>query len=566
MTDYKTLNELLDNKSLEESEAEDDLYLYKELDVKSLAQELEEKPEDEESEDDLKDNQIKVRATDTSVDRHGDIVLTEGLLTEAFMKNPVVLDGHDTRKRVGKVIELEKQPDQMIMTIELDVNNPDEDKATKAESLLHEAKNGFLNTVSIGFRALEVEPREDGSGFLIKKGELVELSLVTIPANPNATVVERSYNSPAKKGCNHNHVQSSSANIAKWFGSEDIQHLRKAAQTILAITDHDDRSLAKGSMHSLDIGHKALPQDLEDELDRAIDKAASNLASLGREVKDAWREEVRDNPDTDNTTHKRTLRERFLPAYEEKMLEDTQAIWEEESERFKQELVDKGIVPEDLELGLSTNFDSSLEMMIREVAEEALNRELGWLARQQIEITRSTPPGTDRPTRSQAMETLGVATLATVASEAIAAGFNSGRDRVMSSAEEDDRVEDKMIVKRNEVLDENTCDECERLDGYEAKYGTYDYYEHSPPNFCKGRGRCRGFWDVEEDKADPRHETANNASISNKNESTKLTIGEDNQNVDLDQLCYELTKQDLNESDPLDALFEKFNITLDTED
>jgi phage head maturation protease len=53
------------------------------------------------------------------------------------------------------------------------------------------AKSGVIKAVSVGFIPIVREPLRDGS-FRFTKWELLELSLVSVPANPNALVIERS--------------------------------------------------------------------------------------------------------------------------------------------------------------------------------------------------------------------------------------------------------------------------------------------------------------------------------------------------------------------------------------
>jgi phage head maturation protease len=59
-------------------------------------------------------------------------------------------------------------------------------------------KKGFLNAVSVGFSPLKQHPRYDDDGkylgILFEEQELLELSLVPIPANANALQVAKSFN------------------------------------------------------------------------------------------------------------------------------------------------------------------------------------------------------------------------------------------------------------------------------------------------------------------------------------------------------------------------------------
>ena len=49
-------------------------------------------------------------------------------------------------------------------------------------------------------------------------------------------------------------------------------------------------------------------------------------------------------------------------------------------------------------------------------------------------------------------------------------------------------------VVRTAVLDENTCDPCDLLDGSTYEVNTPAYFESMPPNFCDGRDLCRCFY------------------------------------------------------------------------
>jgi phage head maturation protease len=54
-------------------------------------------------------------------------------------------------------------------------------------------KSGVIKAVSVGFIPISYEPLRAGRRYT--KWELLELSLVSVPANPNALVIERSYGS-----------------------------------------------------------------------------------------------------------------------------------------------------------------------------------------------------------------------------------------------------------------------------------------------------------------------------------------------------------------------------------
>lgn len=117
---------------------------------------------------------FEVIASTQSKDRHGEIVLQEGIDITNYLKNPVILFAHDYDELpIGKATSVIKETDRLIIK---GVFAPTEE-AQKIR-VLYDA--GFLKTVSIGFIAKEWE------GNVITVSELLELSFVAVPANPDA--------------------------------------------------------------------------------------------------------------------------------------------------------------------------------------------------------------------------------------------------------------------------------------------------------------------------------------------------------------------------------------------
>jgi phage head maturation protease len=61
------------------------------------------------------------------------------------------------------------------------------------------AKAGIMRAVSVGFMPISYEPLR-GGGLRFTKWDLVELSLVSVPANPNALVIERGWGGQRESG------------------------------------------------------------------------------------------------------------------------------------------------------------------------------------------------------------------------------------------------------------------------------------------------------------------------------------------------------------------------------
>lgn len=131
--------------------------------------------------------------SDESVDRYGDIIQARGWDLANFNANPVALFGHDAgsvENVVGRAKNVRVKGTELIGDIEFmgaDVN-------PNAEAVYQMVKGGFLKTVSVGFAPIEWKATKDKArpgGVDFIKQELLEISIVPIPANPNALVQAR---------------------------------------------------------------------------------------------------------------------------------------------------------------------------------------------------------------------------------------------------------------------------------------------------------------------------------------------------------------------------------------
>lgn len=110
-------------------------------------------------------------------DRHGEVV-EQGWDLKHFKKNPVYLDSHNYSSIdyiIGKVHKIKVKDNKLEGDIEFALDNPRGEMASKM------ASKGFLNTSSVGFIPKEF----DDKGRMIKN-ELLEISGVGVPANPEA--------------------------------------------------------------------------------------------------------------------------------------------------------------------------------------------------------------------------------------------------------------------------------------------------------------------------------------------------------------------------------------------
>lgn len=133
-------------------------------------------------------------ASDSSVDRDGDIVDPNGIDTGNFEKNPVLLYGHDYRSEpIGKVLNLVKESNRLMFSAQFAV-----DISERAKQIFQLYEQKFLNAFSIGFIPRKWEDTQNADGSTVRtftESELLEISAVPVPANPNAIALVRTMKS-----------------------------------------------------------------------------------------------------------------------------------------------------------------------------------------------------------------------------------------------------------------------------------------------------------------------------------------------------------------------------------
>jgi HK97 family phage prohead protease len=130
--------------------------------------------------------------SDESVDRMGDVIRASGWRVANFLKNPVALFGHDSRFIIGQWRDLRVEGTALKGRLQLAPSGTS-DRIDEVRRLV---AADILRAVSVGFRDIESRPRRDADGkalggFEFLKQELVEVSMVAVPANANALAVSK---------------------------------------------------------------------------------------------------------------------------------------------------------------------------------------------------------------------------------------------------------------------------------------------------------------------------------------------------------------------------------------
>ncbi|MFY9294001.1 MAG: HK97 family phage prohead protease [Methylorubrum rhodinum] len=134
---------------------------------------------------------IVVTCSTEAVDRVGDVVVQAGISVANFLRSKTVLWNHDQDRPIAKAVELGIVDGLLKAVVEF----PPEGISKLADEIYGLIKAGVINAVSIGFLPLTAVPLDGKSvanGVQVTESELLELSFVSVPANPGAEIMERS--------------------------------------------------------------------------------------------------------------------------------------------------------------------------------------------------------------------------------------------------------------------------------------------------------------------------------------------------------------------------------------
>ena len=122
---------------------------------------------------------IEGYASTIDKDRHDDVIppnVWNGEALKDYRKNPILLAYHNRRQPVGKCIDISVTEKGLYVKAEV-LADSEVGKLVAA---------GILKTFSIGFRLLDWDYNPTIDAWVIKKVELMEISIVALPANTEA--------------------------------------------------------------------------------------------------------------------------------------------------------------------------------------------------------------------------------------------------------------------------------------------------------------------------------------------------------------------------------------------
>lgn len=146
---------------------------------------------------DDKEKTIHVVGSKEVVDRQGDIVLIDGIDLKNYKKYSPILWGHDWEGKnlpIGRSVRTWKEDGQLNFKVDF----PTEGTYPLSDTIYKMIKGGYIKASSIGFlpkkwnypEEADKSNRKDKPHRIFEEVELLELSFVPLPANPDALVAE----------------------------------------------------------------------------------------------------------------------------------------------------------------------------------------------------------------------------------------------------------------------------------------------------------------------------------------------------------------------------------------
>ncbi len=135
------------------------------------------------------DRQYEFTASTSDIDRDGEVISADGWDLKNFKKNPVIMFAHDYRSLpVGKAPRVWVSSTNGVKRLKNTIQFPPEGTYEFADIVERLVDTGYLSTESVGFIPKEWQ---DGDGEkaprrTYTKQELLEISIVPVPSNPNA--------------------------------------------------------------------------------------------------------------------------------------------------------------------------------------------------------------------------------------------------------------------------------------------------------------------------------------------------------------------------------------------
>jgi len=197
---------------------------------------------------------IEMIGSTEDADRAGDRMFVMGAKLENYLKNPIILANHnhgdsEVPTVIGRALAVTIQAKQLVFKIQFA-------ETVNAKEWFYLYSEGYMKASSIGFIPITRTPNDKG-GYDFTSWELLELSLVTVPCNPNA--VARAFETGLISKSLFDQMKTESGETK--VNEEQIQALiATAIKGIAAPKDYSvELKTATDKITELEIALKAIP-------------------------------------------------------------------------------------------------------------------------------------------------------------------------------------------------------------------------------------------------------------------------------------------------------------------
>lgn len=173
-----------------------------------------------------------------AIDREDDVIAVDGWDLENYLKNPVVLWGHDYGGLpVAKAMEVGTVDDKLMA---VDRFTP-RDVHPFGFMVYQLVRGEFLRATSVGFHPIEYVYNDDHKGYDFNRQELLEHSIVPVPANPEALVAASASGidlAPMREWAEKLLDDPPSGRVALWLTRKTLEEVHHALSDVaVSLTD-----------------------------------------------------------------------------------------------------------------------------------------------------------------------------------------------------------------------------------------------------------------------------------------------------------------------------------------
>jgi len=223
--------------------------------------------------------------TDDTLDRHGDRILPGGVDVSAFKNNPVMFYNHMKGGRnifgenqqmlpIGKWKNIRRMNGQLTADAYVDTGQPLGAEIARLVEL------GIINTTSVGIIPLAISDSPDDkvtgqTGYTITKSELLEASIVDIPANPSAVRLDKQIE------------KSADGSVTPKEGAFLVKNLKIQKVEKMNIVERLNKLFGLNAKTEEEALEKLESANISGLVDEAVEKAVSEKMETATDAEDA---------------------------------------------------------------------------------------------------------------------------------------------------------------------------------------------------------------------------------------------------------------------------------------